>query len=406
MWLSVVTILVVIVALLKGLDPRFVLCAGGLLLGVLAGHPMSGLDAFANGLTKSGPLESICLTLGLVEIIRETRADHAFVSRMARYTGQHPAKILLVSSSLVFLLNIALPSASGVVAVVGATFIPLMVRSGISAVGAASAILLGTFGSMLSPGFSQIAVLQSLTGATNVELFKLALMPTVTTFIGICCFNCLMETKRLSGNKTDVADIPVEGNVWLAGAPILPIGIYILFYFLSLKINVSYSVLISAIYLTLISKLKTDKVVSCFFWGMGKAFSNVFSITVSALVFATGFQQSGLLEKCFDFLSESNFVGLIFIGLSFLTAIFTGSSDAITLAINQNFVQNAQTFGFEPNQMGLLVAQAAQFGRVISPVAGATLIVASLADVTARQILRRLLVPFSVSTLSLLWFYS
>ncbi len=64
--------------------------------------------------------------------------------------------ILLIpaATAVTFFVNIALPSAAGCAAAVGATLIPVMIRSGIRPAAAGAAILMGTYGSCLSPGMS------------------------------------------------------------------------------------------------------------------------------------------------------------------------------------------------------------------------------------------------------------
>lgn len=56
-----------------------------------------------------------------------------------------------ITSLLTFAINIAIPSAAGVGAVVGTTLIPLLLRAGFKPAAAAAAVLMGTTGSLLSP---------------------------------------------------------------------------------------------------------------------------------------------------------------------------------------------------------------------------------------------------------------
>lgn len=139
---------------------------------------------------------------------------------------------------------------------------------------------------------------------------------------------------------------------------------------------------------------------------MGKAFSTVFAITVCATVFSQGFKLSGLLDVCFSAVLDNSLATWGFAVIPFLTAILTGSSDAVTLTINQNFLPVSNSLGLTPDEFGLLVAQAAQHGRVISPVAGATLIVCALAGTVAKAILMRLFFPFLFATVLIVFLYS
>lgn len=62
-----------------------------------------------------------------------------------------------MTTIITFFINVAIPSAVGVGAVVGTTLIPLMLRAGIHPAAAAAAVLAGTTGSLLSPGLSHNA---------------------------------------------------------------------------------------------------------------------------------------------------------------------------------------------------------------------------------------------------------
>ena len=62
-------------------------------------------------------------------------------------------KIIIPGAVIItFLINIALPTAAGCAAAVGALLIPALIRSGVHPAMAGSAIFLGTWGSALSPG--------------------------------------------------------------------------------------------------------------------------------------------------------------------------------------------------------------------------------------------------------------
>lgn len=70
---------------------------------------------------------------------------------------------------LTSLINAAIPSASGCAAAVGATLIPLMIRSGITPAGAAAAILAGTYGSNFNPGGAHQVMISGMAGIGPME---------------------------------------------------------------------------------------------------------------------------------------------------------------------------------------------------------------------------------------------
>ena len=72
-------------------------------------------------------------------------------------------------------MNIALPSAAGCAAAVGALLIPALIRTGVHPAMAASAVFLGTWGSTMSPGLMfnpQVAQLAGMDVMSVIALFS------------------------------------------------------------------------------------------------------------------------------------------------------------------------------------------------------------------------------------------
>lgn len=165
------------------------------------------------------------------------------------------------------------------------------------------------------------------------------------------------------------------------------------------------AVLIGTLYLCAAAPLSPEKLCRSFFDGMGQAFTSVFAITVCASVFTQGLQVSGTLTALQQMLPEGQKSAWLFAVIPFVTAILTGSSDAVTLAVNQSFVLTADTFGLSPTAFGLLVAEAAQHGRIVSPIAGATLIAAPIAGISPLSVSKYLFLPFALGTVLITLLY-
>ena len=389
----------------KGGDARLLLLTAGFLLCAVSGHWRAGPDAFASGLCRSDVLQSICATLGFVSVIRTSHADEALVERIAAVSCRTPLLLIFGASFLAFILNLSLPTGSGVTAVVGTTFIPLMIRSGISPVIAASAVLSGTFGSMLCPGFAQLAVLQSLLGVPPETLIHKAAVPTCAAFAIVCVWNLIATL----GCHQKQAVSPITSGrrypLCLAPAPLIPLMIYLVGSACGFRPTVVSAVLIGTLYLCLTASRSPAELCRHFFDGMGRAFTSVFAITVCASVFTQGLQVSGTLSALHEVLPEGEKSAWLFAAIPFATAVLTGSSDAVTLAVNQSFALTADTFGLSPAAFGLLVAEAAQHGRIVSPIAGATLIAASMASISPLAVCRYLLLPFTLGTILITLLY-
>jgi DcuC family C4-dicarboxylate transporter len=106
-------------------------------------------------MTTVGLFQAICSVMGFAFVMKITECDKHLINLVAKgLTRVRP--ILIPGATLAtFAINIALPSAAGCAAAVGAIFIPLLIASGVHPAIAGAAVWAGTFGSMLNPGCAQ-----------------------------------------------------------------------------------------------------------------------------------------------------------------------------------------------------------------------------------------------------------
>ena len=77
----------------------------------------------------------------------------------------------------------------------------------------------------------------------------------------------------------------------------------------------------------------------------------------------------------------------------FLLGLIVGSGDAATFAFNEAITPHAADFGMTPVQMGSMATLGGTLGRTMSPIAGATIIVAGIAGVNPMEIAKRNALP-------------
>src|SRR5690606_37578984 len=144
------------------------------------------------------------------------------------------ARAILIPATTIatFLINIALPSAAGCSAAVGAVMIPVLMAAGVHPAVAAAAGLAGTFGSVLSPGSAHINLVAELPGASVVETIAVVTPATITAgLIGaivLTLFAILRKEDR--GYKSDVL-AEANGfkvNPLYALVPVLPLVLLVL----------------------------------------------------------------------------------------------------------------------------------------------------------------------------------
>jgi C4-dicarboxylate transporter, DcuC family len=131
-WLAVVVVIVMVWALVRRYETRLVLITAGVALALLALKPMDALDAFAKSMTNAGLIEAICSAMGFAFVISYTRCDEHLVTLLSKPLGRLGLLLVPASAAVTFFVNTAIPSAAG----------------------CAAAVLVGTYGSMLSPGMS------------------------------------------------------------------------------------------------------------------------------------------------------------------------------------------------------------------------------------------------------------
>ena len=139
-------------AIVKNYETRVVLMMSGLIMSFIGGNMLSSLNAFSKALINESLTPIICVTMGFSMVLDMTGCSKHLVMAITRLL--HRVKIIIIPATivLVWLINISLLSASGLAAAVGAILIPTLIKLGVKPAMAASTVLLGTWGSSVSPG--------------------------------------------------------------------------------------------------------------------------------------------------------------------------------------------------------------------------------------------------------------
>ena len=123
---------------------------------------------------------------------------------------------------------------------------------------------------------------------------------------------------------------------------------------------------------------------------MGKGYADIIGIIISAAVFVSGMKALGLIAFFIDALkSATHLVPLAATYGPFLLGVITGSGDSSAIVFNQSVTIHAESFGYEIVNMGSLAALGGALGRAASPIAGATIIAAGIANISPFEIAKR-----------------
>ena len=412
--LSPLICIAVLWLLIKRFDPRLCLLLGGFALFTVRGEPLSALDSFAKAMTNAPMIEAVCSSMGFAAVLKATGSDAALVKRLA--TPIAKCRLLLPVGAIIiaFIVNIALPSGAGAAAAVAATLIPLLLRAGVSPQAAAASILLGTFGSMLSPGLSHNAIVADIVGITIRDVIAFHCFSSFLCLaVVICMFMLMMALQgdfRNNGNllfSRTVARLSKNERLedLKALTPLIPLAL--LFSSMAMpdlfQISIGGAMLAGGVFAVFVSFDRCRQIVEAFFSGMGQGFANVLGITISATVFAAGIQGIDGFQSMLQTFSEGEnmlpVAGLIAFGFSAVA----GSSDAITYAINQLVTAQPSLSPSVQLAAGTFVTQSAQLGRLLSPYSGAAMLLSQLCGIRSTSILRLTSAPLIVAFAALLF---
>ncbi|MCL2601812.1 MAG: C4-dicarboxylate transporter DcuC [Treponema sp.] len=395
-------VILTIVGIIKRWEVRLVLFTSGALMAILSGKPFGAVTAFSAAMINGGLVPVICTVMGFAYVLKITGCDshliHAVVRPMTKLE-----KILIPATAIVTaMINIALPSAAGVSAAVGAIMIPALIAAGVRPTMAASAVMAGTFGSVMSPGSAHVVFVANLAEMEIMEIVAVVAPKTITAvLIGAVALTVVAfirkENKGYVGAEGEGVNQGLSGfkvNPLKAIVPVVPLALLILTSpavgLVKTAITVPQSMFIGIILAGIVSLKNPQEISKNFFSGIGSAYAEVIGIIACAAVFTSGMQSIGLTPALISAMEGSDAV--VPVAATFgpmLVAILSGSGDAATLAFNNAITPHAAIFGLEMDSLGTTASLAGALGRTMSPVAGAAIICAGLAKVNPIEITKR-----------------
>lgn len=400
--IAVVVILITIYLLIKKYETRMVLIGSGLLLCILSLTPLDAFTAFSERMVSSSLIQAICSSMGFAYVMKYTKCDMHLVHVLSKVLTRLGFFLIPATVIVTYFINIAIPSAAGCAAAVGATLIPLLIAARIHPAIAGGAVLCGTIGSMLSPGMSHNAFVAHMANMEVVDLIArhspYSLMAGGIAAVALAVVALVKKEYKIAvpsaGNvSSSSSNEAVRPNYLYATAPFIPLILLILPFFdafSSFKLSVPAAMLIGAIYALIITLTSPSAITKEFFKGMGNAYGDVLGIIIAAAVFAAGLKASGLIDAFINFLTHSpefaRWGGTLG---PFLMGIITGSGDAAAFAFNETVTPFASQFGYEIPDMGMAAALSGALGRTMSPLAGAAIVCAGLANINPMEIAKR-----------------
>lgn len=401
-WLSGLIVVLTFYAIIKGCETRAVLIGSGVLMAAISGKLLAAIDAFTKAMVNNSLVPVICTVMGFAYVMKYTKCDAHMVQLLTGSIKNMRLLLIPATVMITFAINIALPSASGCAAAVGAILIPTLIKTGVHPAIAGSAVMAGTFGGTLSPGAAHPAFIAKLANTDVMSVIAGHTMAAIITgLIGAIVLTAVaIVRKEHTGNapvKDGLNDNSTEGNFKvnyiMALVPLVPLVLLVLgskqLHLLPL-ISVPQAMLFGTVLGLVVCRSKIRDVSTQFFNGMGHAYGSVIGIIIAAAVFTEGMKLIGLTGALTEVMKHSEQASKVAAAFGpMLIAILSGSGDAATLAFNGSITPHAADFGYGISQMGSAAFLSGCLGRTMSPVAGATIICAQLAGIQPMEIAKR-----------------
>lgn len=414
-WAALVIVALTLVALVKRYETRLVLCVSGLLMCIISLDPMAAYNQFAKSMTTGNLIQSICSAMGFAFLVSYTKCDIHLVQLLTRPMKSLGLFLIPCCTLLTAVINAAIPSAAGCAAAVGATLIPLMIRSGITPAGAGAAVLAGTYGSNFNPGGAHPVMISGMAGIEPMEfIIENAFTYTVLSLVGalmITVVEVFLRDHKGSGDlgniQTDTTGGITKVNILYALAPMVPLVILLLgnTYVPAIKMGVAQAMLIGVTYTMIVTRINPQNAFKEFFNGAGKGYGNVLGIIISAGVFAAGLREAGVVDALIEALKHANEYARVGGALgTWAMAVLMGSGDAATFAFNEAVTPHAAEFGMTISELGNTVMCAAQLGRTMSPIAGVVILLSGMSQVSPIDLVKRTAVPMITAWFILILF--
>ena len=419
--LGILIVVITFVLIIKKYESRMVLFVAGVAMCLIGGLPNDIMKAFTKAMTHNSLVPAICTVMGFSYVMKLTGCDQHLVHSISGLLKKGKVILVPLSFLLTWWIGLALPSASGLSAAVGAILIPTLIAAGVHPAMAAATVLAGTWGTAISPGNAHNPFVADLAGTdmmtviiyeTPASIIASLVCAAVLTAYAVVFKEGANEERRIAYEK-EMADKMSAGenfnvNYLKALVPVIPLVLLIL----SSKqvgilpeMSVALSMVLGVVIALVITWSNAQKVCVQFFDGMGSAYGNVIGLIICATVFTSGLAAMGLISTLIELMDGSQSLAALSGTFGpFIIALISGSGDAASFAFNGAVTPYAEQFGMTIMGLGSLAQIAGAIGRAVSPVAGAAIICAGLAKVSPMEVSKRNFLPCVAAAIALMIF--
>lgn len=441
--LCVQFIVVVAILLYKKYNPQAVLLISGVLmmaLALLIGFDLpeisdpSGLSFFdifkqiKHTLSNKGAgVGLMIMTIGgYVAYMKKIRASEALV-----YVSMQPLSIFknqpYLAASLVIpigqLLFICIPSATGLGLLLVASIFPVLISLGVSKTSAVSVISACTVFDM-GPASASTGRASELIGKSNVQYFledQLPLTIPLTIFLMVIYFFINRYFDKKENHKRtqfDKSEFEITVPLIYSILPVLPLLLLVLFspffnlFQPAIHLDTTTAMIISLFVAMIFEMVRIRNMKEVFaslklFWeGMGKVFTSVITLIISAEIFSKGLINLGFVDSLVNGSQSLGFtaigIGTIMCVMLFLASMLMGSGNASFFSFGPLVPDIALRMGIDGSKIILPMQLSSSLGRATSPIAGVIIAISEIAGITPYQLAKRNLIPLSLTAVVML----
>ncbi|MBV7296709.1 C4-dicarboxylate transporter DcuC [Enterovibrio paralichthyis] len=429
--ISLIVIFAVGYLIVKRYNPQTSLFLGGMVLmaaGILfdTGMPLpesassgsAALDIFTfvkqtTSKTVAGLGLIIMAVGGFAHYMDHIGASRALVNIAIKPLGYLKAPYLVMALGYIIgqILNIFIPSASGLGLLLMVTLYPVLVRLGVSKM-SATAVIATAACLDLGPASGNVNLAARTADMPVTEYFITYQLPVaIATMLTIAILHFFVQrwfdVRETSDENTDINATENGANppAWYALLPIIPLALILLFSPMMLdtvKIDVVTSMLISIAVAMLCEGFRRSPKevfadILIYFDSMGRQFARVVTLVIAGQTFAHGLKTIGLLDTVIEGALAANVAPALMVILMViiitLAAILMGSGNAPFFSFAAMVPEIAGKVGVPAVAMLMPMQLASGIARSMSPITGAIVAVAGVAGVSPFELVKRTAIP-------------
>lgn len=381
--------------------------------------------------TLAGLGLQIMVISGFADYLDKIGATKALVQICSKPLSHISSPYLLLGIAYIVgqIINIFIPSAVGLGVLMMLTIFPLLMAVGVSRVSAAAVIVtmscldLGpaSSNSIVTAKLSEIGVMDYfINGQLPVSCVTVLSIAVAHIFIQRWFDKRDVETGRLTSedftlkSELSVKDAQPSAPKFYAIFPIIPIVLLFVFskfVITGYRLELVTAIVICTIFTFSVDWLTKRKFKECvtntkvFFAGMGRVFTSTVALIICAGVFAEGLKRTGGIDTLISWGASMQGTGgiimlLVMVIIMVVASIVTGSANAAFFAFSSLIPNAARAVNWEIVVMACPVQLVSGLARSMSPIAGVTIAVSSIAELSPFDVVRRTIPVMAIGSIA------